>query len=171
VDQLWDLLTSMAIYKKYMNDPNVYGAGLLNLDINAVIPSSTNVTTVSGDGGGGGGCFIATAAYGSYATPCVLILREMRDRFLLTNSIGKSFVSLYYKYSPPVAEFIANHDDVKMLVRLSLLPLVGISWMSLKIGPLYTLFLLALFIFGLTRLVSNLAFQKRSKTLAQRTRV
>jgi hypothetical protein len=70
-----------------------------------------------------------------------------------------------------MAEFIAHHDNVKMLVRLSLLPLVGISWLALKIGPLYTLSLLALFIFGLTRIVSNLAFQKRNKTLAQRTKV
>jgi hypothetical protein len=170
VDQLWNSLTSTAIDMGTSGKDNIYGYGRLDLDINAAIPTNNTVTTSGGDGGGGG-CFIATAAYGSYATPCVLILREMRDRFLLTNSIGKSFVSLYYKYSPPVAEFIANHDDVKMLVRLSLLPLVGISWMSLKIGPLYTLFLLALFIFGLTRLVSNLAFQKRSKTLAQRTRV
>jgi hypothetical protein len=38
------------------------------------------------------------------------------------------------------------------LVRLSLLPLVGISWLALKIGPLFTLSLLALFVFGLTRL-------------------
>jgi hypothetical protein len=140
----------------------------LNLDINAPIPSSTTVTTVSG--GGGGGCFIATAAYGSYAAPSVLILRKIRDRFLLTNSIGKSFVNLYYKYSPPMAEFIANHDNVKILVRLSLLPIVGISWLALKIGPLYTLSLLALFVFGLTRLISN-RMLKRRKFLARRTKL
>ncbi|HSQ85937.1 MAG TPA: CFI-box-CTERM domain-containing protein, partial [Desulfobacterales bacterium] len=169
VDQLWNLLTSTAID---MGDPgkdNIYGYGRLNLDINAPIPSSTTVTTVSG-GGGGSGCFIATSAYGSYAAPSVLILREMRDRFLLTNSIGKSFVNLYYKYSPPMAEFIANHDYVKMLVRLSLLPLVGFSWLALKIGPLYTLSLLALFVFGLTRLVSN-RMLKRRKSLARRAKL
>jgi hypothetical protein len=32
---------------------------------------------------------------------------------------------------------------------------VGISWLVLKIGPFYTLFLLALFVFGLTRLFLN----------------
>jgi len=151
VDQLWNLLTLTAIDMGTSGKDNIYGYGRLNLNINAPIPSSTTVTTVSG-GGGGGGCFIATAAYGSYAAPCVLILREMRDRFLLTNSIGKSFVSLYYKYSPPMAEFIANHDYVKMLVRLILLPLVGFSWLALKIGPLYTLSLLAFFVFVMSRL-------------------
>ena len=151
------------------DDPDyIYGYGRLNLDINAPIPSSTTVTTVSG--GGGSGCFIATAAYGSYTAPYVMILRKMRDRFLLTNSIGKSFVSLYYKYSPPMAKFIANHDTLKILVRLSLLPLVGVSWLALKIGPLYTLFLLALFVFGMTRLISN-KMLKRRKSLTRRAKL
>jgi hypothetical protein len=164
------LLTSTAIDMGASGKDNIYGYGRLNLDINAPIPSSTTVTTVSGGGGGGGGCFIATAAYGSYAAPSVLILRKMRDHFLLTNSIGKSFVSLYYKYSPPMAKFIANHGNVKILVRLSLLPLVGISWLALKIGPLYTLSLLALFVFGLTRLISH-RMLKRRKSLARRAKL
>jgi hypothetical protein len=168
VDQLWSLLTLTAIDMGAPGKDNIYGYGRLNLDINAPIPSSTTVTTVSG--GGGGGCFIATAAYGSYAAPCVLILREMRDRFLLTNNPGKSFVSLYYKYSPPMAEFIANHDYVKILVRLSLLPLVGISWLALKIGPLFTLSLSVLFVFGLIRLTSN-SMLKRRKSLARRAKL
>ena len=157
-DDLKNFLTSTAIYTNYMNDPNIYGAGLLNLDINAAIPTSITVTS---SGGGGGGCFIATAAYGSYEAPCVLILREMRDRFLLTHSIGKSFVNLYYKYSPPLADFIANHDNIKILVRLSLLPLVGISWLALKMGPMFTITLMVLFVFGLIRLFLKKPFSNR----------
>jgi hypothetical protein len=137
---------------------NLYGYGRLNLDINTAITSSITVTS---SGGGGGGCFIATAAYGSYAAPCVMILREMRDRFLLTNSIGKSLVSLYYKYSPPLADFIANHDNLKMVVRLSLLPLVGLSWLALKMGPMLTLFFMVLFVLGLIRLFSKKTFSNR----------
>jgi subtilisin family serine protease len=158
VDELWNSLTSTAIDMGASGKDNIYGYGRLNLDINTPIQSSITVAT---GGGGGGGCFIATAAYGSYAAPCVLILRKMRDRFLLTNSIGKSLVNLYYKYSPPMADFIANHDNVKKFVRLSLLPLVGISWLALKIGPLYTLSLLVLFVFGLTRLISSRMLKKR----------
>jgi len=85
-------------------------------------------------GGGGGGCFIATAAYGSYMEPHVKVLREFRDRFLLTNPVGKAFVDLYSTYSPPVADFIASHDTVRFMVRWSLLPLVGVSWVAVHFG-------------------------------------
>ena len=162
VEQLWQSLTLTAIDMGDEGKDNIYGYGRLNLNINTAITSSITVTS---SGGGGGGCFIATAAYGSYAAPCVLILREMRDRFLLTHSIGKSFVNLYYKYSPPLADFIANHDNVKILVRLSLLPLVGIiSWLALKMGLMFTITLMVLFVFGLILLFSKKTFSKRKTT-------
>lgn len=159
VDDLWNTLTSTSIYMDYMKDPNIYGSGLLNLDIDGAVPSS--ITATSSGGGGGGGCFIATAAYGSYAAPCVLILREMRDRFLIKSGIGKNFVNLYYKYSPPVAEFIANHHNLKILIRFGLLPLVGISWLALKMGLVFTLCGMVFFVFGLIRLFSNKMFSNR----------
>jgi len=96
--------------------------------------------TVS-DGGGGGGCFIATAAFGSLIEPHVRLLRQFRDRFLLTNTPGKIFVRLYYAYSPPMANFISEHDSLRMMVRWSLLPLIGLSWMLLHLGIMYTLLL------------------------------
>ena len=93
----------------------------------------------SGGGGGGGGCFIATAAYGSYIEKHVMVLREFRDHFMLTNPAGKAFVNLYYAYSPPVADFIANNDTLRAFVRFSLIPLVGMSWMALNLGPTATI--------------------------------
>ncbi len=53
------------------------------------------VNSVGGVGGGGGGCFIATAAYGSLLEPHVRILCKFRDRYLLTNGPGKTFVKYY----------------------------------------------------------------------------
>jgi len=153
-------LTSTAIDMGIEEEDNIYGHGRLRLDINAVIPSSIAVTT-GGGGGGGGGCFIATAAFGSYAAPCVRILRKMRDRFLMKNSIGKSLVNLYYKYSPPLADFIANHDNVKIFVRLSLLPLVGISWLALKCGPVLIISFMVLFVFAVIRLFPKKTSQTR----------
>ena len=93
------------------------------------------------------GCFIATAAYGSWMEPHVKVLREFRGRFLLANPVGTAFVDLYDKYSPPVADFIARHDTVRALVRWSLLPFIGVSWMALKLGPTVTLLLMFLTIF------------------------
>ena len=79
-----------------------------------------------GDGisGGGGGCFIATAAYGSLMAPHVKILRELHDRFLLKNCLGKTLVDFYYKYLLPIADVIANHANLKGIVRTSSLFLV-----------------------------------------------
>ena len=84
-------------------------------------------------------CFISTAAYGSPMAPHVNILREFRDRFLLNNSIGKAFVGFYYKYSPQMADLIAKHENLRTLVRLSLLPVVGMNWFSLELGIVLTM--------------------------------
>jgi hypothetical protein len=97
---------------------------------------------VPATGGGSSGCFIATAAYGSLMEPNVKILRDFRDRFLLHNSMGKGFVRLYNTYSPPMADFIAKHNSLKAMVRISLLPVVGVSWVVLKIGPISTIALM-----------------------------
>jgi len=92
------------------------------------------------------GCFIATAAYGSLMEPHVKILREFRDRFLLGNTIGDRFVRLYYTYSPPIADFIAEHDSLRAMVRISLFPVVGISWVALKLGPTSAMAVMLLFV-------------------------
>jgi hypothetical protein len=85
----------------------------------------------------------------------VKVLREFRDRFLLTNPVGKAFVDLYSIYSPPVADFIASHDTVRFMVRWSLLPLVGVSWISINIGLATTmaLALLLLVLIGASAVV------------------
>ncbi|MBW2605271.1 MAG: hypothetical protein JRE28_13315 [Deltaproteobacteria bacterium] len=81
------------------------------------------------------------------------ILRDFRDRFLLVNAVGKAFVNFYYAWSPPVAGFIAKHESLRTLVRVSLLPLVGVSWAALNIGPLYCLAIMLLFLSGSIGLV------------------
>jgi hypothetical protein len=74
-----------------------------------------------------GGCFIATAAYGTPMAEEIEILRKFRDEYLLTNPLGRALVDLYYRISPPIAEFITEHPSLKQIVRAGLLPAVAMS--------------------------------------------
>jgi tetratricopeptide (TPR) repeat protein len=47
-----------------------------------------------------GCCYIATACYGSYDHPDVVVLRRFRDERLLPSPLGAAFVRLYYRVSP-----------------------------------------------------------------------
>ena len=90
------------------------------------------------------GCFIATAAFGSKFEKHVQLLRRFRDFYLMPNRIGRTFVKAYYKYSPPMADFIAKHDILRTMVRWGLAPLIAVSWMLLHFGAAPTLLLLGL---------------------------
>jgi len=75
----------------------------------------------------GGYCFIATAAYGTETAAELDILRDFRDQVLLKNALGSRFVEAYYKLSPPVADFIAENDFLRAVVREVLIdPIVNI---------------------------------------------
>jgi hypothetical protein len=85
------------------------------------------------------GCFIATAAYGSYMEPHVMIMRQFRDSYLLTNKLGSKIVETYYKYSPPMADYIAQHGGLRSAVRVGLAPLVGFSSLAIKYGMMFAI--------------------------------
>jgi hypothetical protein len=74
--------------------------------------------------GGKTGCFIATAAYGSYSESHVLTLREFRDNVLSKSVFGRLFIRLYSKFSPPIARLIESREFAKKGVRGLLKPFV-----------------------------------------------
>jgi hypothetical protein len=100
--------------------------------------TETDPDCAAGDeegGVGGGLCFIATAAYGNPMAEEIEVLREFRDEYLLTNSLGQALVDIYYKVSPPIAEFITEHPSLKPIVRAELAPVVAMSTVAVNTTP------------------------------------
>jgi len=79
-------------------------------------------------------CFIATAAYGSPMAEEIGVLREFRDRYMLTNPVGQALVGIYYRNSPPIAQFITEHQSLRPIVRGALLPAVAMSTVAVNPG-------------------------------------
>ena len=105
-----------------------------SLTADALIGTSTTSSGGSGGGGGGGdsdngdsggGCFIATAAYGTSIAQEVRILCKVRDRYLLSNRIGRKFVKEYYIWSPALAEYIKKQPAISLMIRLFLKPVIA----------------------------------------------
>jgi endonuclease YncB( thermonuclease family) len=90
-------------------------------------------------------CFIATAAYGSPIDPRIKLLRELRDKHLLKNKLGRELVHIYYSYSPKLADLISQHEILKRVTRICLLPIIGLSWVILKLGFETTFIIIMLF--------------------------
>jgi hypothetical protein len=96
-------------------------------------PTPVPASTASNGKGEGSSCFIVIAAIGSPLAAQVMVLQEFRDKVLLANVHGRSVVRAYYKYSPPIARFIAQHSAVRALVRWALRPIVILCWLFMAI--------------------------------------
>lgn len=88
------------------------------------------------------GCFIATAAYGSYFDTNVKVLRDFRDTYLMQNELGRIFVDFYYSNSPSIAKSIANNETAKSIIRVGLTPFVYI----IKYPAILAVMMLMLFV-------------------------
>ncbi len=80
-------------------------------------------------------CFIATAAYGTPAAEEIQVLRDFRDGVLLQSAAGRDLVGFYYAASPPVADFIAEHEWLRTAVREGIVD--PIVWLVREARPLW----------------------------------
>lgn len=72
-----------------------------------------------------GWCFIATAVYGDSECQEVKRLRAFRDQHLATHGPGQLFIQLYYRISPPIANWLAARPRYAAIVRRQLDRLIG----------------------------------------------
>src|ERR687892_18828 len=75
-------------------------------------------------------CFIVTAAFGSELTPQVQYLRHFRDNYILSTASGTAFMkifdSVYYSFSPQIAEYEREQPWMQSTIKVALYPLFGI---------------------------------------------
>ena len=121
---------------RYGEGGTVIGAPIEAVDTAGKALRVTTDTTIVGEGAGNAlsvssFCFIATAGFGE-ATGEVGILCDFRDQCLKTNPLGRMFVKAYYTVSPPIADFIAEHETLKEATRVALKPLVAVAVYALE---------------------------------------
>jgi hypothetical protein len=123
-------------------------ADFANVALDPTNDGTTPPPSTGGGGGNGGACFIATAAYGTPLAAQLDTLRALRDRALLTNPPGAAFADLYYRLSPPAAQFIAERPALRAGVRAVITPLVSTSLLLVAAS---TAFVLGLFAWSRSR--------------------
>lgn len=99
------------------------------------------------DFGSSPNCFVATATYGTPNNPVVLLLRQFRDKCLLTWAGGRTLVDFYYTYGPIAADHIRGNDILINLSKLVLLPAAGFAYLTL-LHPLGLLCIPLIFLLG-----------------------
>lgn len=121
---------------------------------------------------GGETCAIAAIVSGSYLFKEIKMLRDFRDKYLLTNKIGSFLVKdVYYEYSPPIANYMSSHENTRTVTRWAITPVVySVKYPSLAI--LLMGLLIALFFYSLksrreaTWLNGKVAAKNRKITLS-----
>lgn len=104
-----------AVGQEKENRGNILNHALLILDEKSR-STRTNVNK--------GACYIATAVYGSYDATEVLVLRRYRDDVLNNTTIGRVFISVYYKWSPKFAGKLKEWETVNRFAKTRLNKLV-----------------------------------------------
>ncbi len=77
--------------------------------------------------GTGTRCFVATATHGSPMERDVRTLRTFRDQSLLSSSVGRGMVSLYYRWNDSATDLVAHSQAGRSVARLLLRPFVALA--------------------------------------------
>ncbi len=98
-------------------------------DIETAVDERPEVNVDVGDNNTGGGCLIATAAYGTELAPQVQFLREIRDNTVMSTTAGSAFMtgfnSLYYSFSPTIADMERDNPLFQDTVRAIITPMIS----------------------------------------------
>ncbi len=103
------------------------GTALSSLTSEELALFAAQATGQTTSAGSGGSCFIAVAAYGTPLKHEIQVLRDFRDRALLSNRAGSAFVDTYYRLSPPLARHLARDPRARKLVQKGLDPVVQLA--------------------------------------------
>ena len=102
----------------YMVESGMF-SNTINYNRRWACPESSHMNMESNDkcicGFSKGGCFIATAVYGSYDAPEVLVLRAFRDKSLMSNPLGRMLTTIYYAISPSLAKIVKRNKNLQRI--------------------------------------------------------
>jgi hypothetical protein len=68
-----------------------------------------------------GPCYIATACYGDFNAPEVILFREFRDTVLVNSIYGRLFVKSYYLFSPIILKTIGENNKIHNFIKTFIL--------------------------------------------------
>ncbi len=110
---------------------NINGGGQpSSASINLIVQQGNSSTIAQQQQQKPSGCLIATAAFGSELTPQVQFLRNFRDHYILSTVSGSAFMNafntVYYSFSPQVADYERGQPWLQTTVKAGLYPLFGI---------------------------------------------
>ena len=125
LDQLEQIVSSFRVLSEQTPYQENEKETMLNIE---KIGEISEKTTDSESPKNGGGCLIATATFDSELAPQVQQLRELRDNSLIKTVSGTTFLtgfnSLYYSFSPVIADYERENLVFKEAVKLTITPLL-----------------------------------------------
>jgi hypothetical protein len=82
-------------------------------------------------------CLIVAATYGTALQPVIQHLRAYRENMMVKTFTGREFMNSlhewYYTFSPEIAEYEAEHEPFRIVIRHLIHPFIAILYLTVKI--------------------------------------